>query len=273
MYFEISRIFAIVSVSIFDGMTKAEIRREEIEQHQQISPGNKIKRKKKKLNKRQASSNNLRRRSFKNGGGRNGHRGNSENNERNKEKRQLLFSVYVPTTAQHYSIKVKREDVHHFFHNHHDHGDDHGDDHHENDNHDENDEKEEEEDTTQQQKVHDILHETSNFETKKYLFDMINMINVEYSTLGFGSHKKLKAYMTREKKKTLVVEEETAAIKLQTRWRGKTAKAIMLERKVLVQHVHSILNDFFSSFARLLLLVIKEILNKGKYLAMAFIYS
>ena len=235
MYFKISRIFAIVSVAIFDGMTKAEIRREEIE-HQQISPtGNKIKRKKKQRNKRQASSTTLRRKSFKSGGGRNGRSGNNEHNEhneRNKEKRQLLFSVYVPTTAQHYSIKVKREDVHHFFHIHHGEGCEKEEDH-------------QHHHQQQQHKVHDILHETSNLETKKYLFDMINMINVEYSALGFGSHKKLKAYMTREKKKLLVVEEEAAAIKLQTRWRGKTAKAVMLARKTLVQHIDSLLNDIY----------------------------
>ena len=199
IFFDTVRVFGLVSVQIFDGATKADIKRKELAANSPSRENKKAIKPKRRASVRRQ----LPKKIIKNDGSR------KMSSDRKKEQRQLLFSVYLPTTSQFYHIKVQKQDVEAMF------------------------------DSREHASV--IVNDPTSLSNHASIVEMVDMIHIEYTQLGFGGAKTLKAYMSREEPHVLM-EEEIAATKLQTRWRGEQARRLISERKILVRDVHCLLN-------------------------------
>lgn len=217
-FFDNARIFGLISVQIYDGATKADIKRNELA----AAACSKTKSKRSKRTKRTASisrkkkskNNAMNGTGTNNQNGKHGKHGKNSNAinavERTREIRQLLFTVYFPTNSQFYRIKVSAKDVTTLF-----------------------------EHDIELAKV--IIQDPTAPSNKNYILEMIGMIHVEYTQLGFGGSQTLKAYMSREVT-TSPMEEEQAALSLQTRWRVGIARRKVHSRKMIVCEIHDLLN-------------------------------
>jgi Ca2+-binding EF-hand superfamily protein len=145
--------------------------------------------------------------------------------------RQLLFTIYDPTTTHSNYIKVKKEDLEQLFLSTTTTTND-GDD--DDDITISNNEK-----INKYTFVESIINNPTT--NQKYIYTLINMIRLEYHILGFGKTK-MKAYMSKIKPPVTAMEEEVAATKLQSRWRCGIAKRKVKERKMLVREVHDLLD-------------------------------
>ena len=249
IYFENVRMFGLVKVEIIDGLgqsAKLESKREEIKRkngkYNTSTSTSAIKAatstKPLRQPKRMASSTKRRdalRKSQRKVG-------TTSSNNKTNEDRQLLFTIYDPITSITHHIKVKKGDLEILF-------------------------KDVSIGMDAEDAVNDgtatatlpnendldgvvssadivqsIVKEPMACCNQKYMMLLIDMIHLEFRSLGFGGSSKMRAYMSKAKPPASTMEEEKAATVVQKQWRYLAARRRVHEIKIIVPQIHELLN-------------------------------